>query len=69
MTKVNFGFYVLHYIVLCVVAYLTNAVLQIPLGVCYIINLVGTLVLLPIVYEVLRRIPVVRFLLLGEGKK
>lgn len=69
MTKANFGFYVLHYTVLCVVAYLTNAVLQLPLGVCYIINLVGTLVLLPMVYEVLRRIPVVRFLLLGEGKK
>jgi len=69
MTKANFGFYVLHYTVLCVVAYLTAAVLQLPLGVCYIINLVGTFVVLPVVYELLRRIPIVRFLLLGEGKK
>ena len=68
MTKANFGIYVLHYPVLCLVAFVAEHLLQIPVAGCYIINLVVTAVLLPIVYEVLRRIPVIRFLLLGEGK-
>ncbi len=68
MTKANFGFYVLHYPLLCVVTYVTDYLLRIPAAGCYIINQVGTAVLLPIAYGLLRRIPVIRFLLLGEGK-
>ena len=68
LTKANFGFYVLHYPLLSVIAFVTNEILQLPLAVCYIMNLVLVLLLLPVVYEVLRRIPVIRFLLLGVGK-
>lgn len=68
MTKANFAFYVLHYPVLCLMAFIAEHLLHIPVAGCYIIILVGTAVLLPIAYEILRRIPVIRFLLLGEGK-
>lgn len=68
LTKANFGFYVLHYPLLSAIAFITNEVLQLPLAVCYIVNLVLVVLLLPVVYEVIRRIPVIRFLVLGVGK-
>lgn len=65
MTKANFGFYVLHYPVLCFVAYMTQRFLAAPMVVHYLVNTVILAALLPLVYEVLRRIPVLRFLILG----
>lgn len=69
MTKANFGFYVLHYPVLSFVAYMTQHYLPAPMIVHYIVNTILLLLLLPLVYEILRRVPVLRFLLLGISKK
>ncbi|MBQ8592549.1 MAG: acyltransferase [Lachnospiraceae bacterium] len=69
MTKANFGFYVLHYPVLAVIAFIGQLYLDVPMIWHYVINLVLVAILLPVVYEILRRIPVLRFLVLGVTKK
>ena len=70
MTQRNFGFYVLHYPVLMVVAYGVLHMVDLPLICNYFVILVLEILLLPIVYEIVCRIPVIRFLLLGQsGRK
>ncbi len=70
MTQRNFGFYVLHYPVLMVVAYSVLQMVNLPMICNYFVILVLELLLLPIVYEIVCRIPVIRFLLLGQsGRK
>ena len=69
MTVRNFGFYVLHYPVLIIIAYLVTTYLQLPMILNYIVILVLEIICLPLIYEGIHRIPVVRFLILGEGKK
>lgn len=69
MTKANFGFYVLHYPVLAVIAFIGQLYLDVPMICHYMINLVLVAMLLPVVYEVIRRIPILRFLVLGITKK
>lgn len=65
MTKANFGFYALHYPILATVAFLNLEILHLPMLICYPINLLGTFILVPICYEIIKRIPVLRTLLLG----
>ncbi len=67
--KRNFGFYVLHYTLLISIAYLLDKYAHLPKIGNYVSVAVLTAVLLPLLYEVVVRIPVVRFLLLGEKKQ
>lgn len=69
LTKANFGFYVLHYPLLAAIAFMTVEIIKLPVAVCYLVNLVLIFIILPLVYEIIRRIPVLRFLLLGIEKK
>lgn len=68
MTVRNFGFYVLHYPLLVILAYLVTTYWHLPMILNYIVILVLEIVFLPLLYEGIHRIPVVRFLILGEGK-
>ncbi len=68
MTKANFAFYVLHYTVMLVYAYLWVRNTDFPLIWHYIVPLVATFITLPVLYEIIRRIPVLRFLILGITK-
>ena len=68
MTKANFAFYVLHYTVMLVYAYLWVRNTDFPLIWHYIVPLTATLITLPVLYEILKRIPVLRFLILGITK-
>ncbi len=65
MTGASFGFYIVHYPVLIVICYILNYHFAFPAIWNYIIALIvefsGTLAL----YEGLRRIPVIRYLVLG----
>ncbi|MEE0859540.1 MAG: acyltransferase [Acutalibacteraceae bacterium] len=65
MTKANFGFYILHYPLMVMLAYLITTYLQLPMILNYILILVAEIILLPLFYEFIRRIPVLKFLLLG----
>lgn len=71
MTKRNFSFYILHYSFLVTSAWLADKVLHFPSPsvVNYLFILAVTAVMLPIAYELLSRIPVIRSLILGIYKK
>lgn len=68
MTKANYAFYVLHYTVMLVYAYLWVRNTDLPLIWHYIVPLTATFITLPLLYEVIKRIPVLRFLILGMTK-
>lgn len=68
MTKSSFGFYVLHYTILIVVAYLWVRNTELPLIWHYIVPGVATFILIPPIYELIKRIPVLRLLILGITK-
>lgn len=69
MTERNFGFYALHYPLLVVIAYLVTTCLPLPVLLDYVVILLLELVLLPLFYEVVSRIPLLNRLLLGETGK
>lgn len=65
MTKNNFSIYALHYMVVVILGYLTVTYLNLPFIFNYLIILVGTIIILPILIEVVRRIPILNKLILG----
>ncbi|WP_298035378.1 acyltransferase [uncultured Dysosmobacter sp.] len=65
MTKSSFGIYILHYPILTVVCYSLSAFFDLPAIWNYVTALVLVLVLTFTAFEILKRIPVVRFLVLG----
>lgn len=70
MNKRNFGFYVLHYPLMTFITYLVTTYLGLPMWLDYFAVLLLEVIFLPLVYEIIVRIPVIRFLLLGvKGQK
>lgn len=69
MVKRNFGFYALHYPVLVMIAYLVTTYLQLLMLLVYGVVLLGTVIIVPLLYEAISRIPILRLLLLGITKK
>lgn len=65
MSKNNFNIYILHYTVVLLLGYLTVTYLKLPFILNYIIILIGTVIILPIIIEVIKRIPIVNKLILG----
>lgn len=70
MNKNNFSFYVLHYTIELIIAFVLVEYIKLNNFIFnYIILLLGTIIILPIVTEILKRIPVINKLLLGIRKK
>lgn len=70
MSKTSFGVYVVHYLITLVVCYLLKTYLPVPPAVIYVLAIVFIIGLSFGVYELLRRIPVIRYLMFGiRGKK
>lgn len=66
MNKNNFNFYVLHYTIEIIIAFVLVEYIKVPYFILnYIILLLGTIVFLPIITEILKRIPFINKLLLG----
>lgn len=65
MTKNNFNIYILHYTVVLLCGYITVTYLKLPFVLNYIIILIDTIIILPIIIEILKRIPILNKLLLG----
>lgn len=61
----SFAFYLLHYFVLVLVTYGIDSRFTVPAGGFYPILIAAAVILLPLLYEILSRIPVVRRLVLG----
>ena len=70
MNKNNFSFYVLHYTVQIVIAFILVEYIKLNNFIFnYIILALGTIIVLPIIIEIVKRIPIVNKLLLGISKK
>lgn len=65
MSKNNFSFYVLHYSIELIMSYTVITYLNLPFALNYILILIGSILILLILNEILKRIPVVNRLLLG----
>lgn len=69
MTKSSFGIYIVHYLVVLAVCYYLKFYTALPVFVIYIIAIFAVLIITPALYELLKRIPILRYLILGIKKK
>ena len=65
MTKSSFGIYIVHYLVVLSACYSLKVYTSLPVFAVYLIAIFSVLVLSPALYELLKRIPVLRYLILG----
>jgi MFS family permease len=66
MTKNNFNFYILHYTIILILGYLVVTYLHLSFALNYLIIIVGTMLFLPLMIEIIKRIPIINKLLLGR---
>ncbi|MBO4571871.1 MAG: acyltransferase [Bacteroidales bacterium] len=66
MTRSSFGLYIVHYLVIASLGYMMKTYTQLPPLAMYLILGVAVFTLSPLIYEILRRIPVVRWCVFGE---
>ena len=65
MTKSSYGLYIVHYLVIASLGYMMKTYTQLPPFAMYAILTVAVFTLSPLLYELIRRIPVVRWCVLG----
>ena len=68
MTRSSFGFYIVHYLVIASLGYMMKVYTQLPPVAMYLILTVAVFTLSPLLYEVLHRIPFLRWCIFGEKK-
>ena len=68
MTKTSFGLYIVHYLVVASLGYMMKNYTQLPPWAMYVILTVAVFTLSPLLYEIIRRIPFIRWCVLGEKK-
>ena len=68
MTKSSFGLYIVHYLVIASLGYMMKTYTQLPPLAMYLILAVAVFTLSPLLYEVLHRIPFLRWCIFGEKK-
>ena len=66
MTRSSYGIYIVHYLVIASLGYQMKTYTQLPPAAMYLILAVAVFTLSPLLYEILRRIPVIRWCVLGE---
>ena len=65
MAKSSFGIYILHYPVLLTSGYLLCTYCQLPAICNYLLVLLAEVILTPALYQLIKRIPIIRWLVLG----
>ena len=68
MTRSSFGLYIVHYLVIASLGYMMKVYTDLPPVAMYLILAAAVFTLSPLLYEVLRRIPFVRWAVLGEKR-
>ena len=68
MTRTSFGLYVVHYLVVASLGYMMKMYIQLPPVAMYVILTLAVFTLSPLLYEILHRIPFIRWCVLGEKK-
>lgn len=66
MTKSSYGIYVVHYVVIASFGYMMKIHTTLPIFAIYTLLTLAVFVLSPLLNEILRRIPIVRFCVLGK---
>jgi peptidoglycan/LPS O-acetylase OafA/YrhL len=66
MTRSSYGIYIVHYLVIAALGYMLKLYTPLPPVVDYLILIVAVFTLSPALYELLRRIPFIRWAVLGE---
>ena len=66
MTRSSFGIYIVHYLVVVSLGYMMKTYTQLPPVAIYLILAIAVFTLSPVLYEILRRIPVVKWCVFGE---
>lgn len=69
MTRSSFGIYIVHYLVIACLGYMMKQYTQLPPWAMYLILAASVFTLSPLLYEILRRIPFIRWCVLGEKKR
>ncbi len=69
MTRSSFGIYVVHYLVIASLGYMMKVHTSLEPWMMYVILALAVMLLSPAIYEIIRRIPVIRWCVLGEKKK
>ena len=65
MTRSSFGLYVVHYIIITSIGYYLKSATELPAVAIYAILLVAVIGDSPLIYELLHRIPIVRWCIFG----
>ncbi len=68
MTKSSFGIYIVHYLVVLSACYFLKLYTALPVFAIYLIAIFSVLIISPALYELLKRIPILRYLVLGIQK-
>lgn len=68
MTRSSYGIYIVHYLIIAAVGQFLKFNTQLPQVVIYMILTAAVFALSPLLYEILRRIPFIRWCVLGEKK-
>ena len=66
MTRSSFGLYIVHYLVIAGLGYTMKVYTQLPPWAMYVILTIAVFTLSPLIYEIIRRIPFIRWCVLGE---
>jgi len=66
MTRSSFGLYIVHYLVVASLGYMMKTYTQLPPVAIYLILTAAVFTLSPLLYELIHRIPVIRWCVLGE---
>ena len=69
MTRSSYGIYIVHYLIIASLGYLLKTHTQLPPACMYLILTAAVFTLSPLLYETLRRIPFIRWCVLGESKE
>ena len=69
MTRSSYGIYIVHYLVIASLGYMMKKYTQLPPVAMYVILAVAVFTLSPLLYEILRRIPFIRWCVFGESRK
>jgi len=69
MTKSSFGLYIVHYLVVASLGYMMKTYTALPPVLMYLILGLAVFTLSPLLYEVLHRIPVLRWCIFGEKRR
>ena len=69
MTQSSYGIYIVHYLEIASLGYMMKYYTSLAPWMMYVILFFAVMVLSPLIYEIIRRIPFVRWCVLGIKKK